>query len=94
MSLGSGSGMHIDDLDVAELAELAAATISRMRCRDRVVPVVERLHHDEAGSRRRLPATVSASVAFAVNGFSQSTCFPAASARSVHTPCSPLGSGL
>ena len=39
-------------------------------------------------------ATCSASAAFAVNGFSHSTCLPASSAAIVHLPWSPLGSGL
>jgi len=39
-------------------------------------------------------ATARASPALAVNGFSHRTCLPASTARSVHTPCSPLGSGL
>ena len=38
--------------------------------------------------------TCAASSAFDANGFSHSTCFPAAIARSVHGPCSELGSGL
>ena len=39
-------------------------------------------------------ATAAASTAFAVNGFSHSTCLPASMARSVHAACSELGSGL
>ena len=39
-------------------------------------------------------ATCAASSAFDANGFSHSTCFPAAIARSVHGPCSEFGSGL
>ena len=39
-------------------------------------------------------ATARASSALAVKGFSHSTCFPARSARIVHTPCRPFGSGL
>ena len=39
-------------------------------------------------------ATCSASAAFEVNGFSQSTCLPASIARSVHGACSEFGSGL
>ncbi len=39
-------------------------------------------------------ATSAASAAFAVNGFSHSTCLPAAIARSVHGACRELGSGL
>jgi hypothetical protein len=38
--------------------------------------------------------TCAASSALDVNGFSHSTCFPAAIARSVHGPCSEFGSGL
>jgi hypothetical protein len=39
-------------------------------------------------------ATRSASAALDANGFSHSTCLPAAIARSVHGACSELGSGL
>jgi hypothetical protein len=39
-------------------------------------------------------ATHAASSALDANGFSHSTCFPAAIARSVHGPCSEFGSGL
>ena len=39
-------------------------------------------------------ATCAASSAFDANGFSHSTCLPAAMARSVHGPCSEFGSGL
>ena len=44
--------------------------------------------------RSATAATASASAAFAVNGFSQSTCFPASSAAIVQCPCRPFGSGL
>ena len=39
-------------------------------------------------------ATCTASPELDANGFSHSTCFPAAIARSVHGPCSEFGSGL
>ncbi len=39
-------------------------------------------------------ATSAASASFEANGFSQSTCLPAAIARSVHGACSEFGSGL
>ncbi|GEL45873.1 hypothetical protein CHO01_09890 [Cellulomonas hominis] len=38
-------------------------------------------------------ATSSASAAFAVKGFSQRTCLPAAIARRIQTPCSAAGVG-
>ena len=39
-------------------------------------------------------ATCAASPELEASGFSHSTCFPAAIARSVHGPCSEFGSGL
>jgi hypothetical protein len=39
-------------------------------------------------------ATRAASAALDANGFSHSTCFPAAMAVSVHGPCREFGSGL
>ncbi len=39
-------------------------------------------------------ATHAASRALPANGFSHSTCFPAAIAVSVHGPCMEFGSGL
>ena len=39
-------------------------------------------------------ATRAASASLDANGFSHSTCFPAAMAISVHGPCREFGSGL
>ena len=77
--------MHIERLDPAQLAELAGLRDLPHPLGDRVVPVVERLHDHERPSAAAMAATRSASAAFAVKGFSQSTCLPAASARSVHS---------
>ena len=44
--------------------------------------------------RAAVAAFCSASAAFAVSGFSQSTCFPASSVASVQRVWSPLGNGL
>ncbi len=38
--------------------------------------------------------TARASAALLADGFSLSTCLPAAIARRFHGPCSPFGSGL
>ena len=94
MSLGLRVRHDHAGLDPADPPDRALVDDSRMQLGQRVVAVVERLHHHEAGARRRPAATASASSAFAVNGFSHSTCLPASSAAIVHCPCSPFGSGL
>ena len=81
-------------LDPPDRAELAALDDLAHALRERVVAVVERLHHDEAGARRRPRRPLRPPCAFAVNGFSHSTCLPASSAAIVHSACRPLGSGL
>ena len=49
-NLGSGKQSAVSTRRIVPSSPLS--TISRMRCGERVVPVVERLHHDEAGARR------------------------------------------
>ena len=76
-----------------------ARAIRGRRSNDRI-PVASGWYRQWNASITTLPlsdatrATVSASVAFAVNGFSQRTCLPASSALTVHSPWSPFGSGL
>ena len=48
----------------------------------------------EAEAVAAVAATASASVVFAVNGFSHNTCLPASTAAIVHRPCKPFGNGL
>jgi hypothetical protein len=79
---------RFDPLHVTELA--AVNDLFHAQCH-RVVPVVEGLHDDQLTAAA---ATSRACAALEVNGFSQSTCLPAASAASVHRACNPLGSGL
>ena len=52
MSENFGQGEAQRGLDPADRAELAALDDLAHAMRERVVAVVERLHHDEAGARR------------------------------------------
>ena len=93
MSENLGSGKHSAVSTRRMVAELAAVDDVAHALRERVVAVVERFHHDEPGARRDR-GDVFGFFAFAVNGFSHSTCLPASSAAIVHSACRPFGSGL
>ena len=80
-------------LDVTQRAELPSGDDLAHARGERVVPPVEGLCEDEPVFRAA-SAIRSASSAFEAKGFSQSTCFPASSARIVHSQWSPFGSGL
>ena len=81
-------------VDALELAQLTGVEQREQPLHHRVEQVVEPLHHRDPGAPARRRGPPPASSAVEANGFSDSTCLPAATAARFHGPCSALGSGL